>query len=279
MPRVRQCLTEHVGSIEVAELRAASAHLLGLGKLYRPRLFLASYHALGGNAAEKFVDIAAAVEILHTSTLIHDDLPSLDDAELRRGVSTVHREFGEATAILAGDMLLNLAFKCVVGLSAPSELVLQLTRAFALATSEIMEGQVLDITSEGGSLTVDELVALHEKKTGALLGACCEMGALAAGVPLQTAGRMRRVGINIGIGFQVRDDLLSCLGTEDQTGKTLSVDTDKDKSTFPRLMGIKAAEKYASEILAGTRQMIIDLELPAPQLLIEMARLAVERDR
>jgi len=276
---VRRRMTEHVGRIDVPELRSAAAHLLGLGKLYRPRLFLAAYNAVGGTNVDQFIDIAAAVEILHTSTLIHDDLPSLDDAMLRRGIAAVHLEFGEATAILAGDMLLNLAFRCIVDMPARSEFVLQLVRALSLATSEIMEGQALDVSSEGSSLTVAELVTLHEKKTGALLGACCEMGALAAGVPLEKAVRLRQVGINIGVGFQVRDDLLSFLGTEVHTGKTLSVDAVKDKSTFSRLMGIEAAEEYAAGIQAETRQMIINLELPVPLPLIEMARLAVERDK
>jgi geranylgeranyl diphosphate synthase type II len=272
-------MAERIDQISVPALRSASAHLLGLGKLYRPQLLLATYSALGGNNSELCIDIAAAVEILHTSTLIHDDLPSLDDAELRRGVSTVHREYGEATAILAGDMLLNMAFRCVLESEVARDLALPFAKALALAMTEIMDGQALDICSEGELVSVDELVTLHAKKTGALLGVCCEMGALLAGADAELASRLRLVGINIGKGFQVRDDLLSVQSTEEHTGKTLSADVAKGKSTFPRLMGIEAAEKYASDICSATHEMISALELQNPDPLVEMATRAVERNK
>jgi geranylgeranyl diphosphate synthase type II len=268
-----------VESVSVPRLRAASAHLLGRGKLYRPLLLLATYEALGGVDGGKFIDVAAAVEVLHTSTLIHDDLPSLDDASLRRGINTVHREFDEATAILAGDLLLNLAFKCVLDCAAAGSRRLVLLRALSRATTEVMEGQALDIAGEGQASAAVDLEMLYRKKTGAILGACCEMGALLADAGEDTVLKLRRIGVSLGIGFQVRDDLLSITGTEADTGKTLSVDQTKDKATLPRVLGCKSAERYAAEILAETSEALAALNLDKPDLLRAVALLAVDRRR
>jgi len=277
LPQVRRRLAFQVELIGVPQLRAASAHLLGLGKLYRPLLLLATYEALGGESGASFIDIAAAVEILHTSTLIHDDLPSLDDAALRRGVKTVHREFGEAAAILAGDALLNLAFSCILGCTAAGSRRPALLRALSRATTEVMEGQALDIGGEGRQISRDDIEVIYRKKTGAILGACCEMGGLLAGASTETTRRLRDVGVNIGIGFQVRDDLLSITSTEAHTGKTLSVDLAKGKSTLPGIVGIEAAELYAEAVMAETGNLIDSLAMDRPELLHELAQMAVTR--
>jgi len=137
----------------------------------------------------------------------------------------------------------------------------------------------LDIAGEGRQIAIADIAVLYQKKTGAILGACCEMAALLADAPREAALKLRRIGINIGIGFQVRDDLLSITGTEADIGKTLSVDQTKGKSTSPKVLGIDAAERYAADILTETRDMISSLALPHPGLLLDAARMAVERNR
>lgn len=277
--QVRRQLQSCAQGIKVEPLRAAASHLLGLGKLYRPRLLIAAFQACGGDDIQRLTGAAAAVELLHTSTLIHDDLPSLDDARLRRGVTAVHREFGEATAILAGDVLLNLAFGCVLESEPAGPLVLELLRSLSHAAVCVMEGQALDVTGLEPPVAVESLVQLYELKTGALLGACCEMGALlGAGSPEQVR-QLKRIGVGIGVGFQVRDDLLAVTGTEERTGKTLSADQVQGKVTTVDVMGVAGAEAFAAGVLADARQTIGELKLSQPAPLLELARLAIDRDR
>jgi len=276
---VRDRLAGLVRLIAVPALADASGHLLGLGKLFRPRLVRAAYLAFAPADDRRCLAAAAAVETLHTSTLIHDDLPSLDDAELRRGRPAVHTAHGEATAILAGDALMNLAFVSLTEEAAyQDETAIRLTQILAWAAGEIMAGQVLDILGESRQFEIRELEALHKKKTGALLGACCEMGAVLAGGTDEQAAALRSIGINIGLGFQVRDDLLSIQGSESVTGKSLAVDREKGKTTYPRLLGVAQSEQLTANLLAAIKQQITDLELSEPAPLREMAHLAVDRD-
>lgn len=279
LPRVRQQLARCIERIDVPQLRLAASHLLGLGKLYRPQLLQATYKSLTDKEDGGFVDLAVAVEILHTATLIHDDLPSLDDAHLRRGVTAVHCEFDEATAILAGDALLNLSFSYVLECKAPELLRLELLRSLSQAAASVMEGQALDIAGAGQQKSQAEMVELYEKKTGALLGACCEMGALLANAPTEQVKQLHRVGVLIGVAFQVCDDLLSVTGTEVQTGKTLSADQAKGKQTSPDILGISGARDFAEEIMEEAKRLTDALDLRRPSVLLETARMAVDRDR
>lgn len=273
--RLKACTT----AIEVPQLRQSVAHLLGRGKLYRPRLVLATCQAATGTAADAHVGVACSTEILHTATLVHDDLPCLDDAQLRRGVKTVHLAYDEATAILAGDALLNLAFTTALTEGrhlAPTQ-SLGVLSVLTVATGSIMEGQVLDMLGEEHSLSLDELVELHSRKTGALIGACCAIGAILAGCQQSVIDRLQEIGVGIGLGFQIRDDLLSVQSTERATGKTLSTDTDRDKATFPRMMGIDAAGEYAQQVLHRTQLAIDELQLVDPEPLLTLARQAIDR--
>lgn len=276
---VRDRLARLARLISVPDLAAASGHLLGLGKLFRPQLVRAAYLAFAPADDSRCLAAAAAVETLHTSTLIHDDLPSLDDAALRRGRPTVHRAFDEATALLAGDALLNLAFVCLAEEDAyPPSTAIRLIQVLSWAAGEIMAGQVLDILGESRELEIRELELLHRKKTGALLGACCEMGAILAGDNDAQAAALRSIGVNIGLGFQVRDDLLSIQGSESVTGKTLTADLVKGKTTYPRLLGVAQSEQLTANLLAEINQQISDLALPEPAPLRRLAQLAVNRD-
>ncbi len=276
---IRARLKACTAAIEVPRLRQSVAHLLGRGKLYRPRLVLATCQAATGAAPDAHLGVACATEILHTATLVHDDLPCLDDAQLRRGVKTVHLAFDEATAVLAGDALLNLAYATALTDGrhlAPAQSLAVLT-VLTAATRSIMEGQVLDMLGEQHALSLEELVTLHSKKTGALIGACCAIGAILAGCRQPVIDRLQEIGVGIGLGFQIRDDLLSVQSTEGVTGKTLSTDTDRDKATFPRLMGIDAAGEYAQQALQRTQLAINELQLVDPEPLLTLARQAIAR--
>lgn len=279
-PQIRQVLGLQVARIGVPELRAAVAHLVGRGKLFRPLLALATYEALGGLDSQDVLPLVTPLELIHTFTLIHDDLPCMDDAELRRGVAAVHREFGEANAVLAGDALLNLAMHMIATEPAvyPAEVRLLLIRSATRATAAIVEGQVLDMLGEGRELTAEKLERMERLKTGALIGACCESGALLAGGSPELVTNLRSIGESIGLAFQVRDDLLSHEVTEEQAGKTLSTDLLKQKSTYVRAMGLNGARDYLTRLIAVAADEIMTLELPRPTILLDIAQAAANRD-
>lgn len=255
------------------------AHLLGRGKLFRPLLALASMQAVMGEDPAEAVPLVAPLELIHTFSLIHDDLPCMDDAELRRGVASVHVAHGEALAVLAGDALLNLAHYSLATRGAVSpETRSMLLAATALATHRVVEGQVLDLEAEQRQLSPDELQRLDEGKTGALIGACCEVGALLGGAEEALALRMRELGVRIGWAFQLRDDLLSVQGDEVRVGKTLSVDARKQKATFPRLLGVASTEQMLNVLLTEVSREIQVLGLKESGLLLEFAALAGQRE-
>jgi geranylgeranyl diphosphate synthase type II len=255
-------------------------HLTGRGKLFRPLLALATVQALSGAAPAAWVSLVTPLELIHTFTLIHDDLPCMDDAALRRGVAAVHVAHGQAAAVLAGDALLNLALHLLateIPELEPSRRVHLLSSA-TRATQQVVEGQMLDLVGEGKQPSADELKLLHEKKTGALLGACCEIGAIIAGANEDLRAELRDIGIRIGLAFQIRDDLLSLQSTEMQMGKTLTTDLEKAKLTFPRVLGIPEAAAYLERVLGDVQRAIVGLDLHDNRLLTELAVSAAERD-
>jgi geranylgeranyl diphosphate synthase type II len=243
-PRLAVEMQRQLSAIQLASLNRAMGHLLGRGKLFRPLLVLAAARAVSGGAVAELLPLATPVELIHTFTLIHDDLPAMDDAQLRRGVPAVHLAYDEATAVLAGDALLSWALY-LLGTEPPdlpASTRLALVAEASFATKEVVEGQMLDLAGEGQHLDLAELEHLHSKKTGALLGACCALGALLAGASPVAVDELRQLGIQIGLAFQIRDDLLSLQSTEEEMGKTLETDTAKHKSTYPRLLGLDLLE-------------------------------------
>jgi geranylgeranyl pyrophosphate synthase len=254
-------------------------HLLGGGKLFRPLLALASARSVSGEAVEALVPYVTPLEFIHTFTLIHDDLPCMDDAELRRGLQTVHRRFDEATAVLAGDALSNLAILVLAERSEGLEphIALRLIRALARATHLVVEGQMLDLAAEGTEQDIFGLEALQRRKTGALIAAACEVGALLAGASKEQVGELHSIGEQIGLAFQIRDDLLSLEGDEAGMGKTLATDLERAKATFPRLLGITAARDYARKLVESIELRLASLGLAEPQLLAAYARQALTR--
>jgi len=229
-----------------ARLRAAMRHavLLG-GKRMRPLLVYATGTLLG--AAEEVLDSAAcAVELIHAYSLVHDDLPAMDDDALRRGQPTVHVAFGEATAVLAGDALQALAFETLATAPLPAEtriaMVAELARASGLAG--MCGGQALDIaaTGRGDALDAAALERLHALKTGALLRCAVRLGAAAAGADADARAALDRYAEALGLAFQIRDDLLDIDGDSATLGKTAGKDVAQNKATFPALLGRDASE-------------------------------------
>jgi len=257
--------------------------LLAGGKRLRPVLLYAASDALGGaRALPEDVDRAAcAIECIHTYSLIHDDLPAMDNDELRRGVPTCHRAFDEATAILAGDALQALAFELLSdarSIAPPVRLELIATLASASGRRGMVAGQAIDLIHVGRPIELATLERMHGLKTGALIEAALCMGALLAGAEEEPMNRLRRFGSRIGLAFQVQDDILDHCGSAETLGKTPGADAALDKPTYVSLMGAQAAREKALK-LVGEALAAIEAFGPAGEALAELARYVVGRDR
>lgn len=263
-------------------LHASMRHavLLG-GKRMRPLLVHATAEAFG--AAPGVADApAVAVELIHAYSLVHDDLPAMDDDALRRGQPTVHVAFDEATAILAGDALQTLAFTTLseaASLSDATRLAMVTALARASGAHGMCGGQALDLaaTGERGSIGVDALERLHAMKTGALLRAAVALGALSAGVDAGTRARLDDFADALGLAFQIRDDLLDIEGDSATLGKTAGKDVAQDKATFPALIGVQASRARLADLAARMRDALAPFEENAAPL-AELGRRAIERD-
>jgi farnesyl diphosphate synthase len=255
---------------------------LGGGKRVRAMLVFAAGEVSGADR-ERLEVAAAAVEMIHAYSLIHDDLPCMDDDVLRRGKPTCHVEFDEATALLAGDALQSLAFQLLAEhrLAAEPAAQLEMIRLFALACGSrgMAGGQAIDLESVGRSLALPELEYMHILKTGALIRASVLLGAH-CGAALATADldRLDRYGKAIGLAFQVIDDVLDEEADSATLGKTVGKDREAGKPTYTSLMGLAAAKDFASELLADARDALSVFDLRAERLR-ELADFIVRRDR
>ncbi len=244
------------------QLTEAMAYsLLGPGKRIRPALVLLSYHAVGGSDAQveaRAMPPAAAIEMIHCFSLIHDDLPAMDDDDLRRGRPTNHKVYGEALAILAGDALNTLPFHIVASRIADPGLATKLVMELAFATGPegMIGGQVLDTCHPDeakknplplGPALLPKLQQIHRMKTGALIRCSCRMGAIAAGANETTLALADTYGRAIGLAFQIVDDILDVTSTEEQMGKKVGKDADKGKLTYPVLVGLDKSREYLAE--------------------------------
>ena len=220
--------------------------LLAGGKRIRPVLVLETCRMCGGDPAAA-LPFAGAVEMIHTYSLIHDDLPAMDDDDLRRGRPTCHRAFDEGTAILAGDALLTDAFGFMARASLPAERVLEALAlaADAAGAAGMAGGQMLDLDGEGGTLSEAELTELTAKKTGALLRLACESGAVLSGADPARRAALRRYGEELGIAFQITDDILDVTGDAATLGKNAGHDAQQAKATWPSLLGLDQARTRA----------------------------------
>ena len=212
------------------------------GKRMRPVLCLAAAEACGGLAVDALVP-ACAVEMMHTYSLIHDDLPAMDNDDLRRGKPTSHKAFGEGVAILAGDALLTAAFETASGADAEPAVVVKIVRILSEAAGEngMVGGQVLDLAGEQLVLTEEEIYNVHRLKTGALISAACQLGVIAAGGTQEQLDAADRYAEALGLAFQTRDDMLDVLGDAGKMGKATGM--DENKNTFVRLYGVGACSR------------------------------------
>ena len=261
-------------------LHAAMRHgVMGGGKRMRPLLVYATGTAFG--AGEAALDAAAAaVELVHCYSLVHDDLPAMDDDALRRGQPTVHVAFGEATAILAGDALQSLAFELLAGAPQPAEarvaMLAELARAAGVAG--MCGGQALDIDATGGAgaIGLDALQRMHALKTGALLRCAVRLGAIAAGAGDADRAALDRYADALGLAFQIRDDLLDIEGDAASLGKTAGKDVAQAKATFPALLGVEASRERLEAMSTSMQNTLSDIAADTRHL-SSLARMVVER--
>lgn len=221
------------------------------GKRLRPYLAYQSA-ALFDAPLEKIDPIAVAIELVHCYSLIHDDLPAMDNDDLRRGKPTCHKVFGEATAILAGDALLTFAFEVLsrAATTQKNELInLKIIRLLAEAAgpSGMVQGQALDLAAEGKQLSYAQLCQMHAAKTGALIAASVQCGAIAGGATANDLDKLHEFGLAIGLAFQIKDDILDALGNSETMGKTKGQDVKNQKCTFVTLLGLAHAEQSLAE--------------------------------
>jgi geranylgeranyl diphosphate synthase type II len=240
------------------------------GKRLRPAIALAACEACGGNA-EAVIEPAAALELIHTYSLVHDDLPSMDDDDLRRGRPTVHRAFGEAEAILAGDALHSLAFEILAtrpagDASAVRRLDAVAVVAAAVGVDGMVGGQMADLVAERSRPDAETLDWIHGRKTAALLSASAEIGAIHAGADAATRTALARYGTGLGLAFQIADDVLDCTATAEQLGKTPGKDASSGKATYPALFGIEGSRRRAEQWAQRAVDALHAVALRSPEL-------------
>ncbi len=278
--RLEQCLQTNHGAPELLR-QAMEYSVLDGGKRMRPMLVYASCKALDVNY-QHLDSVACAIEIIHAYSLIHDDLPAMDDDDLRRGRPSCHRAFNEATAILAGDALQALAFEILADDPTLATRPLQQLRiirdiARACGSTGMAGGQVLDLAAVGQEISQRQLANMHQLKTGALIKVSATSAAHFAGVSPQLFARLDAFGKYVGLAFQIYDDILDVTGTAEQTGKSTQKDAQQQKPTFPGLLGLDASREQAYRLrdraLAELREFPGDCST-----LAWLATFAVERD-
>ncbi len=270
----------YLGSLVSPVGEAIRYGLLGGGKRFRGLLFLAAYRAAGGQGDAS--ELAAAIEIVHAYSLVHDDLPCMDDDDMRRGRPTVHRMYGVAAATAAGLAMVPLAVRCVVsgakklGCDAETTSRMVGTLMRASGAGGMIAGQLLDLEGEGRALTLDELETIHRAKTGALISASAVLGGQAAGANAEELDALRRYGAALGLAFQIADDVLDVTGSTEVLGKTAGRDVALRKSTYPALLGIEGACARAWSLVRQACAALRETGLSTPEL-EELATFIVER--
>ncbi len=254
--------------------------VLAPGKRLRPTLVIAGAEAVGGNLND-VMPTACALECIHAFSLIHDDLPCMDNDDYRRGRLTNHKVYGEALALLAGDALLALAFQLIADnvSTAPADRVLPTLRLVAEASGTwgMVGGQVVDMESQGREVTPETLCYIHAHKTGALLTASVLAGAMLSGASEDQITPLRQFGTHIGLAFQIADDILDVTGDEALLGKPVGSDVERDKATYPRLYGLDESRRRAQEEVETAVVALQTFDAHAEPLRA-IARYIVERD-
>ncbi|HUO17656.1 MAG TPA: farnesyl diphosphate synthase [Verrucomicrobiae bacterium] len=249
------------------------------GKRLRPVLCFEAGRMVAGSLPEGIDELGAALEMLHTYSLIHDDLPALDNDDLRRGRPTCHKAFGEATAILAGDALQTQAYEVLARLKCPAEARVRIIETIARATGTIdgmIGGQVVDLEAEHTKPTAEMLEYIHRSKTAALITASLVSGGIYADGTEKEIGHLRTFGLKIGLAFQIVDDVLDVTQTSEQLGKTAGKDTASEKATYPALFGIEASVQKADALVNEAFEQLESFGDQSTRLK-ELARFLVER--
>jgi geranylgeranyl pyrophosphate synthase len=273
-------LTEPAGAIEAfmsdyldhrdlpENLRDAAKYaLLGGGKRMRPILVARCCEAVGGKLTQAFPP-AAAIELIHCFSLVHDDLPAMDDDDLRRGRPTLHIHTNEAMAILTGDLLNTMAFELITDKVEDPKLACELVKELSVATNDMIAGQVYDTIPcfPEGLSDLEELQLIHHNKTGALLRCACRMGAIVGGADKKQLAAITDYAAAIGLMFQVVDDLLDVTQTTEQLGKTAGKDLVQGKLTYPSLIGIEATRQQIVELQKKAHDALDKLDVPDSSL-------------
>ena len=267
------------GALNAGLAEAMRYSLLAGGKRIRPLLVLEFCRIAGGDV-EKALPVACAIEMLHTYSLIHDDLPCMDNDELRRGKPTNHMVYGECTATLAGDALQAEAFGTILRCDLPPTVKASCAEilAGAVGLDGMCGGQFLDMSWEGRTLTEQELTEINIRKTGALLVAACQMGVAAAGGSELMLAAAGHYGSSIGLAFQIRDDMLDVLSTAEELGKPIGSDLEENKNTYMVLMGREGCEKTIAK-LTDFAKNVLDEAFEDTAFLKELADALSTRDK
>ena len=247
---------ESSGLSEMLEAMAYS--LKNGGKRIRPMLTLVFCHICGG-CFEKAIPFALGAEMIHTYSLIHDDLPCMDDDDMRRGKPSSHKVFGEANALLAGDSLLTLAFETVLsadGVSAEAKVKAGLELAKAAGCSGMIAGQVMDLANEGRSAPLEDIKETDRLKTGEMIRVSCVMGCIAAGADEEKIKAAEIYSENIGLAFQIVDDILDVTSDEETLGKPVGSDNENEKSTYVSLLGLEKSAEYAEKLTDKAKESL-----------------------
>ena len=275
-PALKSCFGSERGYEFDGLLDAMDYSLTAGGKRIRPVLTL-EFARLNGLEPERALPVACAVEMLHTYSLIHDDLPCIDDDDLRRGKPTNHKVFGESTAVLAGDALQAEAFGTILRSPLPVEARADCAEilAGAAGVDGICGGQFMDLSAEGHALSAEELRSLQGRKTGALLAGACMLGAAAAGAGEKAVETAGQYGAELGAAFQIRDDMLDVMSTESELGKPIGSDKRDRKSTFMSLYGEEKCARMVHEITEAACRTVRDADTDG--FLTELARRLADR--
>jgi len=264
-------------------VQAMHYSLMAGGKRVRPVLCIAACEAVGGNA-DDVLPVACAIEMIHTYSLIHDDLPAMDNDDLRRGKPTCHIAFDEATAILAGDALLTLAFRILSSINGINKNTLSNRLkvihkiSFVAGHNGMIEGQMRDIASEGTLLSLKKLEDMHLLKTGALIEASIFSGALSGGGSSKQIDQLEIYAKNIGLAFQVADDILNVEGDPAVMGKAAGTDNARGKTTYPSIMGLNKSKEFAKKLIHNALQALDDFDDNSDSLRA-IACYIIERER
>lgn len=271
--------------LPAADLQPSSIHramrhsVFAGGKRIRPILCMEAGRTVLGELPAGIDDVGAALEMLHTYSLIHDDLPALDNDDLRRGRPTCHKVFGEAIAILAGDALQTQAYETLSRLKCPAEARVRIIEEISRGTGTVngmIGGQVVDLEAEHSKPSAETLEYIHRSKTAALITASVVSGGIYAGASAEQLDRLRSYGQAIGLAFQIVDDILDVTQTSEQLGKTAGKDVASEKATYPSLFGLDESRRKAGELLESASKAL-DIFGRGGEVLNDMAKFLIER--